>query len=106
MAFVKAGSLDQFGPDGMASFFVEGVEVLVVRDRQGALHAFDGLCPHEDTPLVDGNFDGAMITCATHGWMFDAFTGEGINPPGCRLGAYPVKSEGSDIYIDLDGELK
>ena len=105
MAFVKAGAVGQLGQDGMGAFFIEGVEVLVVRDREGVLRAFDGICPHEDSPLAEGYFDGTTITCAMHGWMFDAVTGRGINPPNCRIAAYPIKVEGDDIYVDLDGEL-
>ena len=105
MAFVRAGVVAELTPDGIGAFFIEGVEVLVVRDREGNLRAFDGICPHEDSPLAEGDFDGAIITCAMHGWMFDAVTGRGINPPNCRLAAYPIKLEGDDIYVDLDGEL-
>jgi toluene monooxygenase system ferredoxin subunit len=105
MAFVRVCNVAQLEPAGMAAFYVEGVEVLVLRDRAGALHAFDGICPHQDSPLGEGYFDGAVITCATHGWMFDAVTGQGINPSSCRIAAYPLKLEGDEIYVDLDGEV-
>jgi toluene monooxygenase system ferredoxin subunit len=88
----------------MAAFFVEGREVLVLRDARGVLHAMDGLCPHEDTPLVDGDFDGAVLTCLSHLWSFDATTGRGISPPSCRLTQYAVKVEGDDIYVDPERE--
>jgi len=105
MAFVKVCDVAQLGASGIAAFYIEGVEVLVVRDRYGALHAFYGLCPHEDYPLVEGYFDGATITCAAHGWMIDATNGRGVNPPSCRITAYPLKLEGDEIYVDLDDEL-
>jgi toluene monooxygenase system ferredoxin subunit len=88
----------------MAAFLVEGWEVLVLRDQHGALHAFDGTCPHEDFPLVYGDFDGVVLTCANHLWSFDATTGQGINPPSCRLAKYAVKVEGNDIYVDREGK--
>jgi toluene monooxygenase system ferredoxin subunit len=89
----------------MAAFFIDGREVLVVRDARGSLRAFDGLCPHEDTPLVDGDFDGAVLTCLNHLWSFDATTGRGINPPSCRLTQYALKVEDDDVYVDPEGEL-
>lgn len=86
----------------MDSFDVGGSEVLVVRDSDGVLHALDGVCPHEDFPLVYGNFDGTVLVCGNHLWCFDVTTGQGINPPGCRLGKYlvVVVVEGDDVYVD------
>jgi toluene monooxygenase system ferredoxin subunit len=88
----------------MAAFFIDGREVLVVRDSAGTLHAMDGLCPHEDSPLVNGDLDGMVLTCLTHLWSFDATTGRGINPPGCRLTRYAVKVDGDDVYVDPESE--
>jgi toluene monooxygenase system ferredoxin subunit len=105
MAFVKVCSISELGPDGMASYYIEGVEVLVVRDRQGAIHALEGLCPHEGYPLIGGIFDGSTITCAAHGWIINAATGRGINPPNCRVAAYPLKLDGDEIHVDLDAPL-
>ncbi len=89
----------------MAAFFIDGREVLVVRDARGSLHAMNGLCPHEDTPLVDGDFDGTVLTCLNHLWSFDTTTGRGINPPNCRLMRYALKVEDADVYVDPEGEL-
>lgn len=105
MAFVKVCSVSELEPRGIASFYVEGLEVMVLRDHEGELHAFYGLCPHEDFPLVDGFFDGSTITCGMHGWILDASTGRGLNPPGCHIDAYPLKLEGHEIHVDLDTTL-
>jgi toluene monooxygenase system ferredoxin subunit len=107
MAFVKVCGIEDVGPRGMNSFYImnEGVEVLIVRDRQGVLRAFDGVCPHEDYPLVEGQFDGATITCAAHGWIIDATTGKGVSPASCRIAAFPLKVEGNEIHVDFDGDL-
>jgi toluene monooxygenase system ferredoxin subunit len=102
MGFTRVCAAGDLGPGDMAAFFVEGWEVLVVRDGRGTLHALDGLCPHEDFPLVDGDFDGTVLTCIHHMWSFDATTGQGISPPNCRLAKHPVKVEGGDVYIDPD----
>ena len=84
----------------MAAFFVDDWEVLVVRDRDGELRAMDGICPHEDFPLVYGDFDGVVLTCANHMWSFDVSTGRGINPPSCRLAKYQIEVRGDDVYVD------
>jgi toluene monooxygenase system ferredoxin subunit len=104
MGFVRVCSDGELGDGEMAAFSVDGWEVIVLRDRLGALHALDGICPHEEFPLVYGSFDRGVLTCVGHGWSFDPTTGRGINPPNCRLAKYAVKVEGDEIYVDRDSE--
>ena len=103
--YTRVCAVGELQEGDMAAFFIGGREVLVVRDSRGALHAMDRLCPHEDTPLVHGDFDGTVLTCLNHLWSFDATTGRGINPPTCRLTQYTVKVEDDDVYVDPEGEL-
>jgi toluene monooxygenase system ferredoxin subunit len=105
MAFEKVCAAGDLGDGDMAAFYVEGVEVLVVRCRDGAVRAMDGICPHEDFPLVEGLFDGTTITCVNHGWCFDASTGKGINSLGSRLEQFAVKVDGDDVYVDPDESI-
>jgi toluene monooxygenase system ferredoxin subunit len=104
MGFTRACAVGDLADGDMAACSVDGWEILVVRDTAGNLHALDGTCPHEDFPLAYGDFDGTVLTCANHLWSFDATTGNGINPPGCRLAKYAVKVEGDEIYVDRDSE--
>lgn len=99
MSFTRVCAVDDLERGDMAAFFVDGREVLVVRDDSGAVRAFDGLCPHEDFPLVNGDFDGRVLTCINHLWSFDATTGQGISPPTCRLDVWAVKVEGDEIFV-------
>ena len=101
MTFSRVCAADEI-PDGkLVSFWVEDMEVLLVH-AGGALRAYDGICPHESFALVDGVFDGQTITCIGHQWMFSAANGRGVNPPNCKLEAFPVKVEDGDVYVDLD----
>lgn len=102
MAFQRVCAEGDIGSEDMAAFFLEGWEVLVVRDRNGALHAMEGTCPHEDFPLIHGIFDGTVLTCANHLWSFDTTTGRGINPSSCRLSKYALKVEGGEVFVDTD----
>ncbi len=104
MSFTTVCAVGDLGEGDMAAFFLDGWEVLVLRDRSGTVHAFDGICPHEAFPLVDGDFDGAVLTCLNHLWSFDASTGRGINPPNCRLAEYAVRIDGHDIQVDPRAE--
>ena len=42
-----------------------------------------------------------VLTCSTHGWEFDASTGQGINPKTACLGPVAVKVEDGDILVDV-----
>lgn len=101
MGFTRVCGLGDVPLDTMESFFVEDVEVLVVHGSSG-VHAFDGICPHEEFPLVDGSLEDSTIVCIGHGWVFDAMTGQAVYPPGCRLTEYPLRIEDSEVYVDVD----
>ena len=45
------------------------------RLRRQSLRLRD-ICPHRAYPLSFGQFDGANVECAYHGWQFDAHTGQ------------------------------
>lgn len=85
----------------MSAFQVEDREVIVLWPVAGAPKAYDGRCPHQQIPLADGDFDGTILECAAHFWSFDAHTGNGINPEGCRLTAYPLRIDGDDVFIEI-----
>lgn len=101
MALTKVCSESEVTAGGMAAFLVEGWEVLVVRDQHGKLHALEGICPHEEYPLVDGELDDDVLVCAGHGWCFDINTGQGLTQPSA-LARYHVEVQGTDIHVDRD----
>ena len=106
MALTRLCSVEELGKGRMESSIVDGWEILIVRDNNGVVHALDGSCPHEDFPLVYGDLDGFVLTCANHFWRFDVSTGRGINPTSCRLRKYHVEEIGDDIYVDGQREIE
>lgn len=103
MSFTKVCSLDDLWEGEMEAFTVNQQEILLVCAEGGEVKAFQGICPHQDIPLVDGKFDGTKIICRAHLWQFDACTGKGINPDDCALAEYPVRIEGEDVLVSTDG---
>jgi phenylpropionate dioxygenase-like ring-hydroxylating dioxygenase large terminal subunit len=51
---------------------VLGIELVVWRTADGALHAAEDRCPHRGTRLSIGRVEGEHIVCAYHGWRFAA----------------------------------
>jgi toluene monooxygenase system ferredoxin subunit len=103
MCFKKVCTLDELWEGEMESFNVDGQEILLVCAEGGAIKAFQGICPHQDIPLVEGKFDGKKVICRAHLWQFDATTGKGINPDDCALAEYPVKVDGEDVLVATEG---
>src|SRR5450432_3957568 len=52
------------------------VPLVIGRDSGGKPFALRDICPHRAFPLSFGEFDGASVECAYHGWKFDARTGQ------------------------------
>jgi toluene monooxygenase system ferredoxin subunit len=78
----------------------EGQPVLLV-NIDGAICAYADTCPHLRTRLSQGSLQGKVLACSTHGWEFDASTGQGINPKTGCLESFPIKVENGDILVDV-----
>ena len=100
MAFRKVATLDELWDGEMMALETEGQVVLLV-NVNGGIHAYADSCPHLGTRLSQGSLQRTMLTCSTHGWEFDASTGQGINPKTACLVSFAVKVENGDIFIDV-----
>ncbi len=80
-----------------------GTVLLVLCNVEGQVFAYDDRCPHLANRLSEGDFDGRLITCAAHEWVFDACGGGGVNPAQAQLNRYPVCMVGDAIFVDLGG---
>ncbi|HYO57087.1 Rieske 2Fe-2S domain-containing protein [Archangium sp.] len=104
MTFTRVCAAEELWEGKMESFTVEGREVLVVH-VEGGFQAYEGLCPHQSVPLVEGTLEGCVLTCRTHHWKFDVRTGAGINPARARLRPLPVRVEDGQVQVGEPGEV-
>lgn len=63
--------------------------------------ATNGLCPHANGPLEEGELDGTTISCPWHGWTFDLKTGVSPIDPDLKVACYPVRVSGGEIVVEL-----
>lgn len=82
------------------------VEVAVVRDETGELHAINDVCTHGQVSLSEGEVEGATIECWLHGSTFDLRTGEALSLPATRpVAVYPLTIDGERVLVDVDTPL-
>jgi nitrite reductase/ring-hydroxylating ferredoxin subunit len=89
-------------PDGRGLCVqVDGIDVGLFR-VDGEIHALENRCPHAGDPLSEGSLDGAVVTCASHGWRFDVRTGfRPQDPDGFPIPRFAVRVSAGDVEIDL-----
>jgi nitrite reductase (NADH) small subunit len=69
----------------------------------GELSAVNNRCPHRGGPLGQGWVEGESVVCPWHAWTFNLKTGEAEFPVHDRVAVYPVRVEGEDVLMDIEG---
>lgn len=100
--FVPAAKQQDIQPGtGVASEC--GGRPVAIFNIDGNFHAVQGKCPHRGGPLGEGELEGNVVTCPWHAWRFDVCTGANADNPNLKLACYPVKLEGDDVLVEIDG---
>ena len=96
--------------DEMTFFEVDQKKILVWRDLDEEIHAYDAICPHQDRDLeqtgkrdcVCGpHDDDTTLTCTAHSWEFSLESGDGLNPTGHGLKEYEAGVDDGQIFVVL-----
>jgi 3-phenylpropionate/trans-cinnamate dioxygenase ferredoxin subunit len=88
----------------------DGQEILLAI-IDGTFHATAERCPHLRGHLSRGTLQDGIVTCPRHGSKFDLRTGQAVHGATLLflhmnvkdLRTYPVRIEGEDLLVDLDG---
>ena len=78
---------------------------LLVANAGDAYFAYQAMCPHQDVPLCEGLYDGAVLTCHQHLWQWDIRTGAPMGLAEAALESFPVRVEGDSIYVVAQSAL-
>ena len=99
--FVTVTTIKDVPAGEMAAFDVGGNKIAVA-NVEGAFHAFDDICTHQQCSLADGDLDGTTVTCPCHGSQFDVTSGAVLAPPAVRpVRSYRVRVEGGALQVSL-----
>lgn len=90
-------------PSGTAMIVEVKGEPVAVFNVNGRFYAVHNTCLHKGGPLGEGFVNDSELTveCPWHGWVYSLETGETTFSPGAKVKTYPVKVQGSDVFLDL-----
>jgi toluene monooxygenase system ferredoxin subunit len=91
--------------NGMIQCEAEGGLKLLVANAGDDYFAYQAMCPHQDVPLCEGLYDGAVLTCHQHLWQWDIRTGAPIGLAEAALESFPVQVDGDSIYVVAQSAL-
>lgn len=78
----------------------DGTKAIAVRDSDGEVKVFQGICPHQRRALAEGDLHDDVLTCSAHMWAFDVRTGEGVHGTESGLACYPSRIEDGQVQVD------
>jgi nitrite reductase (NADH) small subunit len=78
-----------------------GGKSICIANVNGIFSAMENVCPHRGGPLGQGMIDGGKVVCPWHGWAWDVKTGTSSQDSRMKVGVYPLKIEGGDVWIEM-----
>lgn len=100
--WIQACGAEDIEEEDLIRFDHDGHTYAIYRSPDDRYFATDGLCTHEHVHLEDGLVMEDVIECPKHNGRFNYKTGQALGAPACiNLKTYPVKVEGSSVFIDV-----
>ena len=102
MASYRVATVDELPVESMKRVDAGSVPVCLAHAEDGNFYALNDICTHEEFSLSDGELWGMDVECPQHGSRFNLQTGKVTGLPAViPASTYPVKVEGSDIYVEV-----
>jgi toluene monooxygenase system ferredoxin subunit len=102
VAWQKICAIGDVAPKAMQQFTAPSGTDIVVLNGGDAFYACQAMCPHLDTPLEEGMFDGTTLTCHQHLWQWAIASGDPEGLAELPLPTYPAKTENGEVYVDVE----
>ena len=101
MREIVVATLQQI-PEGCMKAVQAGGERLVLYNVAGTIYASAESCPHQGSPLSEGQLEDGVVMCPFHAWEFDVRTGECVSLPEARpLRRFEVRVDGEVVSVLL-----
>ena len=76
-------------------------DIALFRTAENEVFALLDRCPHKGGHLSQGIVFGKKVACPMHSWHINLADGNAVAPDAGCARNYPVKLEGSSVYIAL-----
>jgi len=94
-------TLDALPPGTGKAFKVAGRQIGFF-NVAGEVYAIDDICPHAGASLVEGNLEGAIISCPWHCAEFDVTNGKVLCQPAVDdVQKFPVFVTGNTVEVEI-----
>jgi nitrite reductase (NADH) small subunit/3-phenylpropionate/trans-cinnamate dioxygenase ferredoxin subunit len=90
--------------EGEGKTVAVGDKLVAVFLAGGRYLAIDDTCPHMGASLSGGYVEDGIVTCPWHAWRFRLADGAWSDNPRIKIGCYPVRVEGDEVLVAVDGE--
>ncbi len=100
MGWTKLATVGELPPDSVIEVEHEG-ERYAICNAGGEMRALSGVCPHHGGPLGQGTVIQGLLVCPWHMWEFDSKSGVCLVDPTRGVPTFPVKVEGTRVYVDI-----
>lgn len=87
-------------PDGKGKVVkAKGKQIALFRVKD-AFFAINNVCPHQGASLAKGRLKRYVVSCPLHDLQFDIRSGFQTDGGGCAVGAYEVRVEEGNVYVN------
>jgi nitrite reductase (NADH) small subunit/3-phenylpropionate/trans-cinnamate dioxygenase ferredoxin subunit len=90
-------------PEGQARTVEVAGRLIAVFCVGGTFQAIDDVCPHMGASLSGGYVENGVVTCPWHAWRFRLADGAWADNPRMKIGCYPVRVQGDEVQVQVDG---
>ncbi len=99
--WIDVASAEDVPEDDVIGIDIAGKSIALYQ-VEGEIYATDNLCTHGNARLCDGFLEGHEIECPLHQGKFDIRNGKAMCAPLTEdVRIYPVKIDGSRVFVDL-----
>ncbi len=99
--WVEIGKLDDIPILGARIVRTNEGDIAIFRNAEDEVFALRDKCPHKGGPLSQGIVHGKKVTCPLHNWNINLDTGEAVAPDEGCAASFPVRLEGSRIFLAI-----
>ena len=111
------GRVEEFENQGdYVATRVAGEPILICRDQNGNLNAFNNVCRHRGVEVAKGQGNAEEFMCPYHGWLY-GLDGKLVGAPysgdvenfdfnNCRLPQINVDTWGGYVFVNLDEDCQ